>query len=173
MHKYKILFFSLTLLLFACGGRSIPKDVIQPDRMTALLTEMHIADGSMYNVMQLPDSLYKYGTDRYLIVFKRFQTDSVQFKKSMRYYTSDPELLTKIYDQITTNLKQKSDSLNKVNQAQVAKENKRRQDSLQKLPKQLQPQTPPVQNPAPHPPVPSIDRRYMPIRPKPNAHPIK
>src|SRR5579863_10322473 len=105
MHKYKTLFFSLLLLLCACGGNNIPDGVIKPVKMASLLTEVHIADGAMYNVMQLPDSLYKYGTDRYVKLFKSYNTDSVQFRKSMQYYCSKPELLVAIYDQVTTNLK--------------------------------------------------------------------
>src|SRR5580704_15598855 len=106
MHKYKGLFFSLLLFLYACGGNNVPSDIIQPNEMTALLTQVHITDGSMYNVMQVPDSLYKYGTAKYLKIFKDFHTDSVQFKKSMQYYTTKPELLVSIYDVVVVNLKQ-------------------------------------------------------------------
>jgi hypothetical protein len=172
MHKYKTLFFSLLILLYACGGNGIPGNVIKPDKMASLLTEVHIADGAMYNVVQLPDSLYKYGTDRYLKLFKRFDTDSVQFKKSMQYYCSNPELLVAIYDQVTTNLKQKSDSINKIYQQEMLKENKRRQDSLNRSPRQPPPQPRPVTNLPLHPPAGKFtNKRYLP--PKKNAHPIK
>jgi uncharacterized protein DUF4296 len=160
MQKYKSLFFSLILFLCACGGISVPSGIIEPDRMVALLTEVHIADGSMYNTVQVPDSLYKYGTEKYLLIFKNFGTDSLQFKKSMKYYSNRPEVLVKIYDQVTTNLKQKSDSLNKITQQQVQRDIKRREDSLKKLPKQ-----PPVQaQPVPPPPAktPFVNKRYIP-----------
>ncbi|HEX3387141.1 MAG TPA: DUF4296 domain-containing protein [Mucilaginibacter sp.] len=174
MHRYKILFFSFSVFLCACGGKTIPGDVIQPDKMVNLLTEVHIADGAMYNVMQLPDSLYKYGTDRYLQIFRQFHTDSVQFRKSMKYYCNNPEMLADMYDKVTDMLKQKSDSLNKVNQKEMAIESKRREDSLKKLPKQISPLTP--QKPAVTPPVqPKAvkfnNRRYIP--PRRNATPIK
>lgn len=172
MHKYKTLFFSLLLLLYACGGNTIPDGLIKPGKMASLLTEVHIADGAMYNVMQLPDSLYKYGTDRYLKLFKSFHTDSVQFKKSMQYYCSNPELLVTIYDQVTINLKQKSDSINKIYQAELLKENKRRQDSLAKLPKQAPPSLHPVIHIPTQPPAGKFtNKRYL--APKRNAHPIK
>ena len=172
MHKYKTLFFSLLLLLYACGGNDIPNGVIKPYQMASLLTEVHMADGAMYNVMQLPDSLYKYGTDRYLKLFKSFHTDSVQFKKSMQYYCSNPELLVAIYDQVTTNLKQKSDSINKIYQQEMLKENKRKQDSLNKLPRQSPPPQHPVTNIPVQPPAGKFtNKRYLP--PKKNAQPIK
>jgi hypothetical protein len=172
MHNYKTLFFSLLLLLYACGGNNIPKGVIKPARMASLLTELHIADGAMYNVMQLPDSLYKYGTDKYLKLFKSFHTDSIQFKKSMQYYCSNPELLVDIYDQVTTNLKQKSDSINKIYQREMQKDSKRKQDSLKKLPRQPPPQPRPVtQMPTQLPAGKFTNKRYIP--PKKNAQPIK
>jgi Domain of unknown function (DUF4296) len=172
MHKYKVLFFSLLLLLCACGGNSMPDDVIKPDRMASLLTQVHLADGAMYNVMQLPDSLYKYGTDRYLQLFKSFHTDSVQFKKSMQYYSSNPELLVAIYDQVTISLKAKSDSMSKVYQQEMLKENKRKQDSLAKLPKQPPPPPHPVTTtPVKLPAGKFNNKRYIP--PNKNAHPVK
>jgi hypothetical protein len=140
--------------MYACSGNKAPKGTIDPVTMIGLLTEVHIADGSMFNTVQVPDSLYKYGTARYARVFKNFHTDSVQFKKSMKYYSNNPELLEKIYEQVSANIKQKSDSLNKINQQQVARDSKRRADSLKKLPKMPAVQAQPVPvKPAIYPPV--------------------
>ncbi|MGN6637754.1 MAG: DUF4296 domain-containing protein [Mucilaginibacter sp.] len=148
MHKYKALFFSVMLFLVACGGDKIPDNVIEQDRMTGLLTELHIVDGSMYSVMQMPDSLYKYGYGKYLGLFKKYNTDSVEFKRSMKFYSSHPELLQKIYDQVTINLKTKSDSVTKLYNLQVAKDSKRMADSLKKIQKNQPPKPPaPVQQP--------------------------
>jgi hypothetical protein len=135
MHKYNKLFFSVLIFLAACKEAKTPNGIIQQARMTDLLTEIHIVDGSMYNVMQLPDTLYKYGSNKYLAMFKKYHTDSIQFKKSFKYYSSNPELMQSIYEQITKNIKTKSDSVTKLNNAQVAKDNKRKTDSLNKLPK--------------------------------------
>lgn len=152
MHKYNKLFFSVLIFLIACKGSKSPGDIINQERMTGLLTEIHIADGSMYNTMQMPDTLYKYGTAKYLVIFKKYHTDSVEFRKSFKYYSAHPDLLASIYEQITTNLKQKSDSINKINQLQMQKDYKRRNDSLNNLPKTapkhpVSPPQPALQNP--------------------------
>ena len=152
MHKYNKLFFSVLIFLIACKGSKSPGDIINQERMTGLLTEIHIADGSMYNTMQLPDTLYKYGTSKYLVIFKKYQTDSVEFRRSFKYYSAHPDILATIYEQITTNLKQKSDSINKINQLQMQKDFKRRNDSLNNLPKTapnhpVSPPQPALQNP--------------------------
>ncbi|MFB9841686.1 DUF4296 domain-containing protein [Mucilaginibacter ginsenosidivorans] len=174
MQKYNILFFSLLLFCGACGGDRVPDNIIQPDRMTRLLTEIHITDGSMYNVMQVPDSLFKYGTAKYLMVFKSFHTDSNQFKKSLQYYSQNPELLVKMYEQVSDVLKKKSDSLNKVNQQQIAADAKRKADSIKKLPKQPATQTKPIDTPKIKPRTqPAPIKRFVPFKRKPNADPIK
>ncbi|MGZ3752723.1 MAG: DUF4296 domain-containing protein, partial [Mucilaginibacter sp.] len=114
---------------------------------------IHIVDGSMYNVLQMPDTLYKYGTGKYLALFKKYQTDSVQFKNSYRYYCSNPDVLEVMYQQVTLNIKQKADSVNKLNMQQMEKDNKRRTDSLKKLPQKppVQPvSVAPVQRPSSH-----------------------
>jgi hypothetical protein len=118
MRKYITLFFSVTFLLSACKGGKTPGEIINHDRMISLLTELHIVDGSVLSVPQFPDSLYKYGTGRYLVLFEKYHTDSVQFKKSLKYYTTKPVELQSIYDQVLVNLKQKTDSLNKLQQKQ-------------------------------------------------------
>src|ERR1700709_2684814 len=114
MHKYNKLFFSVLIFLIACNGNKRPDGILDQEQMTNLLTDIHVVDGGMYNVLQMPDSLYKYGTDKYLNVFKKYHTDSIQFKKSFKFYTTNPEKLATMYEQIAKNIKQKSDSLNKI-----------------------------------------------------------
>lgn len=114
MHKYITLFFSVTFFLSACKGGKGHSEIIGHDRMISLLTELHIVDGGMYLVTPAPDSLYKYGTDRYLKLFKRYHVDSAQFRASMKYYTTQPVELAAMYTQVLVNLKQKTDSVNKI-----------------------------------------------------------
>jgi hypothetical protein len=118
MHKYLILFFSVTLFLCACKSNGIPNGVLKPDQMVNLLTQIHIVDGSLYNGQQAPDSLYKYGTGKYIAVFERFHTDSGQFKKSLNFYSIDPNKLSDMYDQVDAKIKALSDSLNLLDRKQ-------------------------------------------------------
>jgi hypothetical protein len=174
MQKYYILFFSLLTFYLGCKSDRVPDNIIQPDRMAGLLTEIHLTDGSMYNVMQVPDSLYKYGNAKYLLAFKTYHTDSLQFKKSLQYYSQNPELLVKMYQEISDVLKKKSDSLNKANQLQIETDTKRKADSVKKLPKQPAVQQKPVDTLKIKPQVPPFpNKRFIPLKRKPNAHPIK
>lgn len=137
MHKHIILFFSALLFLLACKQGSDSKGVINVAEMTRLLVDIHIVDGSL---AQQPnaDSLYKYGTGRYLYLFKQYHTDSAQFKRSVRYYTSNPDVLIKMYDDVNKMLQFKADSLNKLITAETVKANKRQTDALKKSQKKQQ-----------------------------------
>lgn len=112
MYKYLTLFFSVTLFLCGCKSDSVPSKFIQPKQMTGLLIQIHLIDGSLYNGLQGGDSLYKYGMGKYLAAFKKFNTDSAQFRKSMQYYASEPDKLFKIYDSVEVRIKTMSDSVN-------------------------------------------------------------
>ncbi|MEO3408563.1 DUF4296 domain-containing protein [Mucilaginibacter sp. CAU 1740] len=155
MHKYITLFFSAALFLCACNGKSIPKDVLQPNAMANILTEMHIIDGTMYNVMQAPDSLYKYGAGKYAAMFKRLHTDTAMFNKSMKYYSNQPDKLLAVYDQVDQKIKDKVDSINKIqlNESKAA----HKADSLKNLNIKTKTDSAQKHNPAAKPPVVSAD----------------
>jgi hypothetical protein len=115
MRKHIILFFSALLFLSACKLDKTPDGIIKQDKMISLLTDIHLVDGSLYNVPSSnPDSMYKYGNGNFVVLFKKYNIDSTQFKKSLKYYSFRPEQLDKMYTQILKNLQDKVDSINKV-----------------------------------------------------------
>ena len=114
MRIYNNLFFLGLLLIAACSNKKVPEGIIPQKKMTSLLAEVHLIDGSLYTVSQAPDTLYKHGMARYLELFKKYGTDTLQFKKSMQYYTADPDKMEAMYTQILEGMTAKTDSLNKV-----------------------------------------------------------
>jgi len=79
------------------------------------LVDVHIADGSLSTIdMPTGDSLYKYGYNRFPIIFKKHHTDSVQFKNSLKYYTLQPDKLETMYTDVIKILQTKLDSVNKL-----------------------------------------------------------
>jgi len=119
MHKYIILFFSVLLFLISCKSNNAPAGIINHDHMVSLLTDIHIIDGKLGIIDPAPDTLYKYGTGDYSVLFKKYQTDSAQFKKSFKYYVVHSTEMLSIYDQVAKNLKKKTDSLTKISQKPV------------------------------------------------------
>jgi len=119
MRKYITLFFSVTVILSACKGDKAPEGTISLPRMVNLMTDVITIDGRLYYYGQNQDSLYKYGTGKYMAVFKRYHTDSVHFTRSLKYYAAQPDKLQGIFDQVLAGLKQKTDSLNKLQTGHV------------------------------------------------------
>lgn len=115
MRTYKSLFFCALLFLTACGSKDkIPADILPKDRMTAVLVQVHIIDGKMYNISQMPDSLYLHGTAFYLAMFKKYHTDTVQFARSYKYYTAHPDKFDEIYDDVVKRMQTITDSIAKL-----------------------------------------------------------
>lgn len=111
MRKHIFLFFLALTFLVACSDDA-PKGIIGRDKMVKLMIDVHIIDGVLYNLNEsTADTLYKYGSDKYNKLFKSYQTDSAQFKKSLKYYIQRPEIVSKMYADIMTTLQAKEDSL--------------------------------------------------------------
>lgn len=123
MRIYKILFFLPLLFLLSCGENK-PSGILNHQQMQEVLVDVHIVDGSLFELASIPDTLYKYGEVKYEQVFKQHHTDSTQFKKSFLYYTNKPDELYDIYEKVTAALKVKVDSATKV---------KTRADSLERI----------------------------------------
>ncbi|WP_262887372.1 DUF4296 domain-containing protein [Mucilaginibacter agri] len=134
MRIYINLFFLGLLFLTACKSNDVPAGIIPQKKMTGLLTEVHLVDGSLYQVSQNPDSLYRHGMARYLAVFKQYGVDSTQFRKSVEYYTANPEKMQVMYDQIMDVMTAKTDSMNKVRE----KYDKAKTDSITKAQAKIQ-----------------------------------
>jgi hypothetical protein len=113
MHKYIILFFLVSLFLASCGSNDTPEGILKKPQMLSLLTDIHILDGELYNVPQQSDSLYKYGTNKYKALFKRHHTTDAQFRKSLDFYSKQPEVIQEMYDSLAGIVQKKIDSLNK------------------------------------------------------------
>ena len=121
MQKYISLFFSVLLFLTACQSEDLPKGVLKEKDMLNLLLDVHLTDGEVYQVPQVPDSLYKYSSAKYVALFKRHHTTDAVYKASLKYYTKQPERIQAMYNQLEVILKAKVDSLNKVTAAESAK----------------------------------------------------
>ena len=114
MRLYKILFFLVSVILLSACKPGRPNGVLSPDQMVPLLVDIHLVDGSIAEVPQIPDSLYKYGMNNYSAVFKAHEVDTAQFRKSFAWYSNQPDEFYEIYDKVTSIIKAKSDSAIKV-----------------------------------------------------------
>jgi len=135
MRKHIILFFSALLFLSACQQSDDTRGVIPRDEMVRLLTDVHIVDGALV-IQPNMDSLYSQGTGKYLYLFEQYHTDSAQFRKSVKYYSMHPDVLLKMYDEVTKRIQAKIDSMNAI----FAKQNeviKKQQEAKRKKDEKL------------------------------------
>ena len=96
----------ISVLIFESCARmeeSVPKEIISPDSMAALLIDIHIAEAAA-NVTRINDVQKFSAYDLYPMIFKTHHTDSTAFRKSFDYYLQHPRKLDKIYEQVLNEL---------------------------------------------------------------------
>jgi len=109
----------LTLLVFATAcsaGPKVPKELLQPEKMQAIMLDLVNVDGRIANTPPA-DSLLRRPENRYRMyqqVFALHGTNKKQFTQSLKYYEQHPPLLKGVIEgmekDITTRL---SDTTNK------------------------------------------------------------
>lgn len=101
-----LLLTACCLLLVSCEEKEetvvIPANVLSKERMTKLITDIHIAEAEV-NAGTLPDS-----TSKVPISFQKiFDKDSVtkqQYEESLTFYLEHPVLLDSIYTQVLNDM---------------------------------------------------------------------
>lgn len=128
----------LFIVLAGCKSK-VPGDLIQPDKMAAVLYDIHVTDGYIGTIPQ-QDSAKKVSAAYYKGIYAKFDIDSVKYTKSMAFYFAHPDVMNGIYQQVMSALKKSKDSLDKINQkilkleaAKRAKALKKTTDSLAKI----------------------------------------
>ncbi|MGB4775616.1 MAG: DUF4296 domain-containing protein [Daejeonella sp.] len=102
-----ILFLFTTILLSACNQNdTTPKGVIDPQKMTAVLTDIHLVDGYISSSPQT-DTLVQNNSVLYQNVYKKYHINKSQFDKSIKYYSAKPVLLDSIYSKVLLALEKK------------------------------------------------------------------
>lgn len=111
----RFLFIIFLAVSFVACKPGVPENIIQPEQMEKILFDIHVLDGYVSEIPSA-DSAKKVTSPVYKGIFKKYETDSATNAKSMAYYYSRPDLLTKMYDNITARLE-------KVKNAEIEKRN--------------------------------------------------
>ncbi|HEX8376942.1 MAG TPA: DUF4296 domain-containing protein [Pedobacter sp.] len=100
MRRLLLLFF-LFVFISSCS-EGVPKGIIPQEAMINVLTDLHLAGGFAY--AKTTDST-KFDIDIvYKSIYKKHKTDSATVKKSVAYYSRNPEKFDLIYKQVELNL---------------------------------------------------------------------
>ncbi|WGQ11601.1 DUF4296 domain-containing protein [Pedobacter gandavensis] len=99
-------------LLFSACKPGIPKDIIQPDIMPDVLSDIHVVDGYVSAIPVL-DSAKKVASSFYKGIYTKYGIDSAVLAKSMTYYNNNPQLLADIYTKVVDDLSKQKDVITK------------------------------------------------------------
>jgi len=125
---------ALLLLVIAGCQPKIPVDIIQPQKIRKVLYDIHVVEGYTTTIPH-PDSMKKVSATYYKGVYKKFGIDSALYTKSMDFYFNHPDMLSTIYIDVTAALQKSKDSVDKIQEKILKKEEalkKAKKDSIDK-----------------------------------------
>lgn len=108
------------LSLGSCKEKDIqkPDHLISKNKMVHMLADVHLAKACFQHQYNLPDSLRLSSTDLYYSVLAKYNVPDSIFTRSLIYYSSNPKLYEKMYNDVINILKEmeiepeKQDELN-------------------------------------------------------------
>ncbi len=105
----------LLLFFISCKHelQRIPDDVIHPEKMTHILTDMHMADAVAETKAQTGADERSLTLKYHAQIFKNYSVTHEEFVKSQKFYEDNPVLLNKIYDNVLQELSRRSAAVNK------------------------------------------------------------
>jgi len=108
--KKLLTLFFLILFATSCSSNkeAIPGGIIEPAKMSEILTDMQIVESALMHIQQSGMNADKYKKTLYNLIFEKHKIKRESFEKSFKYYTKNNiQLLDKIYADVITSLSQK------------------------------------------------------------------
>lgn len=103
--KKLVLFASIALFFSFCDSKEkVPEGVLSPEKMSEVLSDIHLADGAMKAYYIIGDSAKRIAPHLYKEVFERHQVDSAKFHESLEYYFEYPEKMEYVYNLVNEKL---------------------------------------------------------------------
>lgn len=116
----KLLSVIAVALLFCSCKPGVPRNIVQPNEMQKVLVEIHLTDAY---IATLPsqDSAKKIASMYYNGIYKKYDTDSAQYNKSLNYYYTNPEVFLKIYEGVSKELSEQKTKMAKIDSIENVK----------------------------------------------------
>lgn len=134
--KHKVIFLILIFLSVSCQDlkkTEKPVDLIPEDKMIDVLTEIALLHAARtYNKNKLENT----GIQPYEYIYRRYNIDSLQFKRSNNYYTDQYSQYERIYDSVKLRLQMMKTRLDSLRDREVRIEDSiklARKDSIRAL----------------------------------------
>ncbi len=110
----------IVIFLYNCQAEKKKSTVLDRNTYKKVLKEL-ILTNVVKQQLEKEDTTAKY---LLYLVYKKYHIDSLKLKESTDYYSNHPEILAEIYKEIYEDLKQKSDSLQKLSPPKKPKTDK-------------------------------------------------
>ena len=111
--RYFIVFALVAIVLLSCHKHSrvkIPADIIQPDSLVEVLTEVHILQATMQLGYTQNDSLFS-AQKAFQTLWRKHSMTESDYQKDMKFYGYHPELLDSVYEKVLSNLEEQKAEL--------------------------------------------------------------
>lgn len=101
----KLLFSILLFALISCSEEKtiIPHGVLNQQKMTKILAEIHLAQSAL-NIKSHTDTTSYHMSDYTAFILKQHQVSRTDFLTSLKFYSENPEILKQVYDSVITSL---------------------------------------------------------------------
>ena len=92
----------LLLCFFSCSSDTVPRDIMAPKKMEAVLWDVIMADEMADYYVQKDSTLKSLDkhVDLYQKLFSIHKISKEQFRHSLQYYEKSPDLLKPIFDSL-------------------------------------------------------------------------
>lgn len=100
--------------VFAISCSNHRHEILSPEKMIDVLTDMHIADalGADYDLRK--SNIRFDSTTIYTNLFKKHQVSKAQLDSSMVFYSQQPELFMQMYDEVFARLSKQDEEINQL-----------------------------------------------------------
>lgn len=113
----------IVLMLSGCkdsGSKSIlPGNVLSDSVMVSILTDIFLIEGVMIQLEYIQQKEQDAGILFYQMVMEKHGVSREQFRESLEYYATEPQLFDKLYDKVVQNLVVIQDALKKEAEATI------------------------------------------------------
>ncbi len=105
----------ILILLSACKSDrpDIPADVMPPEKMIAIMQDMHIVDAVAENKGQMGMDEKMLAEEYHEQLFKNHGTTRTEFLKSFAFYEDNPKLLDELYNTVLQDLSKREAAVSK------------------------------------------------------------
>lgn len=95
------------LSIISCSKKpvKIPEDVLSEAEFIPVLVDVHLAEAMIqFKNMSRNDSTQQLAYGYYSAIYKKYGINAKEFGRSFKFYTSQPELMTSLYDSVIARL---------------------------------------------------------------------